>query len=147
MQERPECYELAVQRDICCIFETLFRNFDRLPKTEAPRVQLNAQIRLQKMLTYIYDNYARKISLADIADAAGISRSEAGRCFQSYLGCSPVEALIRYRLRMARRLLQDPTLTLQEISSTCGFRSTNYFSRQFRKRYGCPPGKTRFLGK
>lgn len=143
MQEQSDCYELAVQRSICCILEAIFRNLDSLPKSDASRVQLNTQIRLQKMLSYIYENYAGKITLSDIADAAHISRSEAGRCFQSYLGCSPVEALINYRLQTARRLLHETTLTLQEISFSCGFHSVNYFSRQFRKRYGYSPRKIR----
>lgn len=143
MQEQPDCYEMTVQRSICCILETIFRNFDSLPKSNASRVQLNTQIRLQKMLSYIYENYAQRITLADIAGAAHISRSEAGRCFQSYLGCSPVEELIKYRLQTAKRLLHETTLTLQEISFACGFHSVNYFSRQFRKRYGYSPTNAR----
>ena len=147
MRERPVCYELAVQRSLCCILEAVFRNPDFLPKSEASRVQLNAQIRLQKMLSYIYENYTRTITLADIAGAANISRSEAGRCFQAYLGCSPVEALIQHRLETARHLLQQTTMTLQEISFACGFHSVNYFSRQFRRKYGYSPGEKRGLGK
>ncbi len=143
MQKQSDCYEMTVQRSICCIFETIFRNFDSLPKSNASRVQLNTQIRLQKMLSYIYENYAQRITLADIAGAAHISRSAAGRCFQSYLGCSPVEALIKYRLQTAKRLLHETTLTLQEISFACGFHSVNYFSRQFRKRYGYSPTNAR----
>ena len=143
MQKQSDCYEMTVQRSICCIFETIFRNFDSLPKSNASRVQLNTQIRLQKMLSYIYENYAQRITLADIAGAAHISRSEAGRCFQSYLGCSPVDALIKYRLQTAKRLLHETTLTLQEISFACGFHSVNYFSRQFRKRYGYSPTNAR----
>lgn len=99
------------------------------------------------MLTYIYENYAQTVTLADIAGAANISRSGAGRCFQSYLGCSPVEALIQYRLQTAQRLLQEASLTLQEIRFACGFHSVNYFSRQFRRRYGNFPGEKRKLGK
>ena len=148
MRERPVCYELAVQRSsLCCILEAVFRNLDSLPKSEASRVQLNAQIRLQKMLSYIYENYTRTITLADIAGAANISRSEAGRCFQAYLGCSPVEALIQHRLETARHLLQQTTMTLQEISFACGFHSVNYFSRQFRRKYGYSPGEKRGLSK
>lgn len=147
MRERPVCYELAVQRSLCCILEAVFRNLDSLPKSEASRVQLNAQIRLQKMLSYIYENYTRTITLADIAGAANISRSEAGRCFQAYLGCSPVEALIQHRLETARHLLQQTTMTLQEISFACGFHSVNYFSRQFCRKYGYSPGEKRGLGK
>ena len=67
------------------------------------------------MLTFIYTHYAESVTLDDIAHAADISRSEAGRCFNAYLGCSPVDALIQYRLQIACRLLSDTTLTLQEI--------------------------------
>ena len=147
MQDMPDCYELEVQRNICRILEAIFRNLDFLPKSEASQVQLNTQIRLQKMLSYIYENYARTVTLADIAGAANISRSEAGRCFQTYLGCSPVETLIQYRLQAAQHLLQETTLTLQEISFACGFHSANYFSRQFRRRYGYSPREKRGLGK
>ncbi len=147
MNEQTDCYEMIVQRNISCIFEYIFRNFDTLPKSEASRVQLNAQIRVQKMLSYIYEHYAEEVTLEKIAKAANISRSEAGRCFNTYMGCSPVDALIQYRLQTAHRLLNETTLTLQEISYDCGFHSVNYFSRQFRKLYGYAPSKNRTLGK
>ena len=99
------------------------------------------------MLIYIYKNYAESVTLEDIAKAAGISRSEAGRCFHTYMGCSPVEALIRYRLQMARQLLNERTQTLQQISYACGFNSVNYFSRQFKKKYGYPPRQRNDIGK
>ena len=35
MREQPDCYELMVQRNICCVLEAIFRNFDALPKSEA----------------------------------------------------------------------------------------------------------------
>ena len=99
------------------------------------------------MLTFIYEHYGETITLKEIANAAHISRSEAGRCFQTYLGCSPIEALIQYRLQIARRLLSEKTQTLQEISAACGFHSVNYFSRQFKKVYGVTPGQNLNLGK
>lgn len=147
MGEQADCYEMIVQRNIGCFFEYIFRNFEALPKYEASRVQLNSQIRVQKMLSYIYEHYAEAVTLEDIAGAANISRSEAGRCFNAYMGCSPVDALIQYRLQRAHRLLNETTLTLREISYDCGFNSVNYFSRQFRKLYGYTPGQNRTLGK
>ncbi len=146
-RKHDTCYEMAVQRYISQIFEHIFRNFDSLPRSEESRIQLTAQIRIQKMLTYIYEHYADTITLADIAKAANISRSEAGRCFHTYMNCSPVDALIRYRLQIAYKLLSGTTLTLQDISYDCGFHSVNYFSRQFQKLYGYAPSKNRTLGK
>lgn len=147
MQEKKACYELSVQRNISSIFEFLSCNFDDLPKTEATRIQINNQIRLQKMLSYIYKNYAEPVTLEDIARAADVSRSEAGRCFQTYMGCSPIDALIQYRLQTAHQLLSERAQTLQQISYACGFNSVNYFSRQFKKRYGYAPSQRVVLGK
>lgn len=145
--KQTQCYEMAVQRNLSRLLEYLFCNFDSFPKSEATRIQIKSQIRLQKMLTYIYEHYAEPITLEDIANAAHISRSEAGRCFHTYMGCSPVDALIQYRLQTAHRLLNEKTLTLQEISSACGFHSANYFSRKFKKTYGYAPSQGRQLGK
>lgn len=147
MDERRQCYEMAVQRDLSRIFEYIFVNFEDLPKSENTRIQINARIRIQKMLTCIRERYAEPLTLEDIASAANISRSEAGRCFRTYMDCSPVEALIRHRLQMARRLINDSTLSLNEISSSCGFNSVNYFIRQFRQVYGYTPGQHRLSGK
>ena len=147
MNEKKACYELAVQRNVNRIFEFISCNFTELPKTEATRIQINNQIRLQKMLTYIYENYAEPVTLEDIAKAADISRSEAGRCFHTYMGCSPIDALIQYRLQMAHQLLSERTQTLQQISYACGFNSVNYFSRRFKKRYGYTPGQSIDMGK
>lgn len=147
MYEQSQCYEMIVQRELSSIFEYIFSNFEDLPKSETTRIQINAQIRLQKMLSYIYEHYAEAVTLEDIAGSANISRSEAGRCFNTYMGCSPMEALIQHRLRTAHSLLNDMTLTLQEISYSCGFNSVNYFSRQFRHIYGYAPSQTRTLGK
>lgn len=147
LRQQNDCYEMVVQRDLNRLFELLFHHFDTLPKVPATRIQLRTQVRVQKMLDYIYTHYAEPVTFADIAGAASVSRSEAARCFHEYMDCSPVNALIRYRLQTAHRLLHDTSLTVQEISASCGFHSVNYFRRQFRKIYGYTPGYIRNLGK
>ena len=147
LHEKKACYELCVQRNLNRIFEYIFCNFMTLLKAETTRIQIINQIRLQKMLTYIFENYSQPVKLEDIAKAADISRSEAGRCFHTYMNCSPIETLIQYRLQMAHKFLRDKTLTLQQISFACGFNSVNYFSRQFKKKYGYAPSKNSDLGK
>lgn len=146
-REQGDCYELIVQRKLSEIFELIYKDFDNLPRSETTRVQLVTGIRIQKMLSYIYEHYAEAVTLEDIAASANISRSEAGRCFRSYMNCSPVDALIQHRLKVAHRLLTETTLSLQEISSECGFNSVNYFSRRFRAHYGYAPSHKRVLGK
>lgn len=143
MDEKNMCYEFVVQRNLNRIFEFIFCNFSSFPKVETTRMEINHQIRLQKMLMYIYEHYSESVTLEDISKAANISRSEAGRCFRKYMNCSPIEALIQYRLQKAHQLLNEKTLSLQEISFACGFHSVYYFSRQFHDRYGYSPSEKR----
>ena len=147
LSEKTQCYEMAVQRNISRIFEYIFCNFDDFPRSETTRIQIKNQIRIQKMLTYIYEHYAENVTLEDIANAANISRSEAGRCFNTYMGCSPIDAIIQYRLQIAHQLLNEKEQTLQQISDACGFNSVNYFSRQFKKKYGYAPSQCGNMGK
>ncbi len=147
MEAEKPCCELAVQRNLNRIFEYISCSFADLPRMQATRIEMNHQVRLQKMLSCIYENYAGPVTLEEIARAANISRSEAGRCFRKYMGCSPIDALIQHRLQAARRLLSEKTLSLQEISFACGFNSVNYFSRQFKKAYGYAPGQNEKMGK
>lgn len=147
LQSQPLCYELRVQRLINEFFEFIISKIDTFPQIEETRIQLKNQIRIQKMLAFIYEHYKERISLADIAASADISRSEAGRCFKAYMGCSPVDALIQYRLQIAHRLLNDKSMTLEEISYSCGFNSLDYFRRQCKEKYGKTPGEFRKMGK
>ena len=147
LQDSLPLYELRIQSALISVFDYLSAHFHELPRMKISRVQMNTQIRVQKMLSYIYEHYSENISLADIASAANISRSEAGRCFSMCLQKTPVDFLIHYRLQKAHCLLGDTTLTLQEIIQSCGFHSVNYFIRQFRLHYGYTPGALRGLGK
>jgi len=52
-REQDVCFEMTVQRNISRIFEYICRNFEFLPGSEESRIHLTAQIRIQKMLTYI----------------------------------------------------------------------------------------------
>lgn len=143
LREGGDCHEMAVQRGLSDIFEALYRHFDELPRVRTTRVQISTQVRIQQMLAFIRAHYAESITLSDIAAAANISKSEANRCFNAWMGCSPVDALIQYRLETARRLLSDPSLSLSAISQNCGFNSQSYFSRRYRMVYGCAPGRSR----
>jgi len=145
--DRKPCYEMTVQRNLSIVFEYLTVHRDSLPRVEASRVEISTQIRIQQMLSFIHAHYAEDIALNDIARAASISRSEAGRCFNAYMGCAPIDALIQYRLQMARAMLQEGAKPLIEVALACGFHSVNYLGRQFRRYYGCSPSQIQILGK
>lgn len=98
-----------------------------------------AQARVMAMMQYITAHFAQKVTLAGIAAAAGISKSEALRCFRKALQTTPVQFLLQYRLGRARDLLLHTDDTVTAIAIACGFENISYFVRQFAAHFGMTP--------
>lgn len=94
---------------------------------------------LNCMTTFIYDNYASKLSLQDIAHCCDISPSTCTRLFNTYMNHTPIDFLNLYRLEIASHLLRDTKHSISEIALQCGFDQQSYFNRIFKKEYGCTP--------
>lgn len=99
--------------------------------------------RIRSMISYIHNHYKDKITVAQIADATGISDREAMRSFRKNLNQSPIEYLISYRLNEAKKLLLNSSLSITEICYQCGFSDSSYFGKAFRKAYGITPREFR----
>ena len=69
-----------------------------------------------------------------------MSRSTLYRKLMSLTGQKPSEFIRTIRLKHAARLLKEGKLSISEISDMCGFSSTSYFYRCFKKQYGVQPG-------
>ena len=98
-----------------------------------------AQARVMAMMQYITAHFAQKVTLAGIAAAAGISKSEALRCFHKTLQTTPVQFLLHYRLGRARDRLLHTDDTVTAIAIACGFENISYFVRQFSAHFGMTP--------
>ena len=101
------------------------------------------QDRILSMLAFIHENYQEKVTLEGIADAAAISIRECLRCFRMSVKQSPMEYLIDYRLRMAKKLLETTDMPVTEVALRCGFNSPSYFTKQFRENFGFTPKSVR----
>ena len=136
-------FEMEVQRDMSEVMQTLFLHRTECEQRKAIKNERALQIRMQKMLGFIHSSYSQEISLNDIASSASISKSEASRCFQSYLGTSPVSYLLSYRIQKAMELLRCGEMTVEAISMECCFGSSAYFCKIFRARTGMTPKQYR----
>lgn len=67
------------------------------------------------------------------------------KLFKKEVGMSPLEYLIELRMKTAERLLTlwAAGYTITQIAEMCGFDNSLYFSRVFKKYYGCSP--TQFM--
>lgn len=101
------------------------------------------QDRILTMIAYIQENFAEKITLEDIADSAAVSTRECLRCFKTSIHQSPMEYLIEYRIRAAKKLLETTDLSITEIALRCGFNSNSYFTKLFHRICGKTPNACR----
>jgi AraC-like DNA-binding protein len=98
---------------------------------------------LRRAERFIWDNYTRKISLQEIAAAAGLSAPYFSTIFKEEMGENLSSYLNRLRVEKARHMLAETDLTLSEIASSCGFEDQSWFSKIFKSFTGISPGKYR----
>jgi len=79
------------------------------------------------------------LSLAQIAEHVGLSRTHLVRLFRREFGTSPMKFLAQQRMAHARRLLPNSDFRITEISELCGYTSIQQFSRVFRIEHGVSP--------
>ena len=51
--------------------------------------------------------------------------------------------LNQFRVDRARQMIQDPRLSLKEVSTACGYTDSNYFTRVFKRLTGQTPTEYR----
>ncbi|CUX47986.1 AraC family transcriptional regulator [Clostridium sp. C105KSO13] len=98
---------------------------------------------VEKAKAYISTGYSYPISIEEVADYVGISRSHLYRVFRECLHLSPKEYLSDFRIKQASRLLKETTLSIAAIAYSVGFESNLYFSKAFKKHTGQSPSKYR----
>lgn len=98
---------------------------------------------IRQIIKYIHDNYAKELSLQDIARQIYLSPDYFSRLFKKEVGCTYAEYLTKVRVETAKSLLSNPGLSIAEVARKVGYHDPNYFSRVFRKVVGVSPSDYR----
>lgn len=88
-------------------------------------------------------NIKEPITQPELASYVSLSRRQLQRLFQRHLGCTPSQQYIKIRLRRARELLLQTSMSLVEVGAATGFVSSSHFSRCYKSRYGNSPSTER----
>lgn len=136
-EEKPRGYELGMKGTLLLFLFCLSPHWS----SPAPSVSWDGSRKLKTALSFIAAHYREDVSIGDIAGACYLSQSYFMRFFKSYVGVSCGEYLKNYRLEKAAALLESGSVTIMDAAMESGFRNLSYFYREFRKKYGVPPGK------
>ena len=83
--------------------------------------------------------YCERLTVSDMARAAGLSRAHFSREFRRTFGESPHAYLLTRRLERAAALLRNTDHSVAEICFSVGLSSVGSFTSSFTRTYGCSP--------
>ncbi|MFG1613517.1 GlxA family transcriptional regulator [Nonomuraea wenchangensis] len=100
----------------------------------APRGSL-----LEPVLSWIEDNLAGEVTPAAMAARAGMSERTFGRRFREQTGTTPLQWLLRARVRRAQLLLETTDHGVERVAAQAGFGSATAFRDRFKRVAGVTP--------
>ncbi len=94
---------------------------------------------LDETLNFLHENIPAHLSLDEMAQHAGLSRSHFVRLFKEQTHYSPMDYFIHLKMQHACMLLSLSIMTIREIAYSIGYEDQYYFSRVFKKTIGVSP--------
>ncbi len=134
---RPGCDLMMLSR-LLEIFVVIAREYSSNSNSKAQTL-----FRLGEVISRMENNYQDNWTIARLSRIAAMAPSTFLPVFREATGSSPIEYLLRVRMSKAANQLLQSNSSISEVAANCGFKDSNYFSRQFRKFYNCSPREYR----
>lgn len=96
---------------------------------------------IRHTVRWITDHYREPFLVEDLARSCGMSTSAFHRNFLAVIGLSPVQFQKQIRLHESRLMLITGQEDIATIGYRVGYESASQFSREYRRRFGLPPGR------
>jgi YesN/AraC family two-component response regulator len=95
--------------------------------------------RIGRAIAYIDRHFQSKIRLEDLSRASGLSTQHFVYLFKRDVGETFKPYLKRLRIRKSQELMQDPYVSITEISLGVGYQDLTTFERDFKRLTGMTP--------
>ncbi|MDF1762870.1 MAG: helix-turn-helix domain-containing protein [Oleibacter sp.] len=93
--------------------------------------------------SWLHQRWQLPLSLAGLAQAAGLSERQTQRRFTVATGLTPQQYQQKLRCEYALEWLHNSNLSIAEISQMCGFSDASHCSRSFKRWFGVTPSESR----
>lgn len=141
-QQQNYGYEIEMRNLVSHIWQLIVVNNRDCVEKHAKNTFIDNQ-RVKTLQKYIQQNYMDQITLADIAEACHVSRSECCRVFKRVTGTTPIAYLCKIRISQSIKMLSCSTLSISEIAHSVGFESSSYYTVCFKAELDCTPKEYR----
>ncbi|SEO13403.1 AraC family transcriptional regulator [Paenibacillus sp. OV219] len=102
-----------------------------------------SEMLVTEVLRFLESVFPQPITLQTLADYTHYNPSYLIRLFRQQTGKTPFAYLNELRLQAASQYLLHSTMSVQQISSACGYQSIHYFSRLFKRSFSVAPSEYR----
>ena len=107
----------------------------------------NENLRMNKVTEmirdYIRENYMQDLSVQIMAERTNYSEPYFCRMFKQSFGQNFTSYLTEYRVSMAKKMLEQPTVNIKDVGKSVGYEDSNYFTKVFRRVAGQSPTEYR----
>lgn len=139
----PAALDWGVQLRIGELLLTVLREDHRLGDLRAQAMPQWTRRRLADVYRYLDLHYAEALSVQDLADMVGLSRSHFHTLFRQETGRTLKDYLHELRMQHAQRLLAGTDLPIIDVAYQCGFDNLSHFYHIFRRQVGRTPRQVR----
>ena len=92
---------------------------------------------------YIKKNYKNTLSLEELSDVIGVSKSYLCRLFKEAYGVTPIKYLQNHRINKSKQFLISTDMKLKSICDEIGINDISYFCMIFKEHEGMTPEEFR----
>lgn len=111
---------------------------DMVPGVSRP-VTVGLPDRLNRVVIYIENNYAKELNLDKLARIACLSKFHFSRTFKLSVGMNSIEFIAYVRVERAKQFLAKPGVSVDAVTFKVGFNDTSSFIKKFKKFTGFTP--------
>lgn len=115
----------------------------QLPYTALIRRNPHADSAVRKCEEWLAKNFRHPNALAHAIATAGVPERTLKRRFKSATGSTLIDYVQNLRIENAKRLLEQQSVAVDEISALSGYEDASFFRRLFRRRTGLSPSEYR----
>lgn len=140
-REQQPSFDYVARAYICLLVSYFYRHGvlrrgDAACPDEAVKAILPA-------VAYIDRHFDRHLTLCEVSRTVALEKNYFSKKFHAAVGGTLTEYVLFVRVLHAAELLSNGSGGIAEVAEQCGFSSVQYFSRVFRRHYGCTPSQFR----
>ena len=102
---------------------------------------------VRQIIAEVQHNYKDDMNLKTLAYKYHMNASYLGQIFQKEVGCSFAQYLSNTKNGIAKDLILNTNMKINDIAKQVGYPDTSYFYRKFKQCYGVSPASLREMKK